>query len=68
MAHYPEGVILLLAATNPPIDWRHSQSGYAGLIVVLLLFIAAGFLVRSFLNHARKAREPWPGEEADSDE
>jgi hypothetical protein len=60
-------VILLLNATNPPIDWRHSQPGYAGLIVVLLLFIAAGFLVRSFLAHARKAKEPWEGEESDGD-
>jgi len=61
-------VIQLLTAASPSLDWRHSQPGYAGLIVVLLLFIAAGFLVRSFLAHARKAREPWEGEEeSDSD-
>jgi hypothetical protein len=61
-------VIQLLTAANPPLDWKHSQPGYAGLIVVLLLFIATGFLVRSFLAHARKARQPWDGEkESDSD-
>jgi len=60
-------VILLLSAANPPIDWKHAQPGYAGLIVVLILFAAMAFLVRSFIKHARKAREPWPGEETDSD-
>jgi hypothetical protein len=60
-------VILLLAASNPPIDWRHAQPGYSGLIVVLILFTAMAFLVRSFLKHARKAREPWPGEDTDAD-
>lgn len=60
-------MILLLAAANPPIDWHQTRPGYAGLIVVLVLFAAMAFLVRSFLKHARKAREPWPGEETDSD-
>jgi hypothetical protein len=62
MSHYPESVILLLSAANPPIDWQHARPGYAGLIVVIILFVAMVFLVRSFLKHARKAREPWDGE------
>lgn len=60
-------MILLLSAANPPVDWRHAPPGYLGLIVVLILFTSMVFLVRSFLKHARKAKEPWPGEEPDSD-
>jgi hypothetical protein len=55
-------VILLLTASNPPVDWRHAPPGYSALIVVGILFLAMVFLVRSFLKHARKAREPWEGE------
>jgi len=61
-------VIALLSATfsagaNPPIDWRNSDPGFTALIVVGLLFLAMVFLVRSFLKHARRAREPWKGED-----
>ena len=60
-------MIQLLTADYPPLDWKHSQPGYLGLIVVLLLFIGAGLLFRSFLKHARRAREPWEGEDSDPD-
>lgn len=66
--HYAEGVIpLLVTASAPPVDWRLAPPGYLGLIVVLVLFTSMVFLVRSFLKHARKAKEPWPGEETDAD-
>ena len=60
-------MIQLLTADYPPLDWKHGQPGYLGLIVVLLLFIGAGLLFRSFLKHARRAREPWEGEDSDPD-
>jgi hypothetical protein len=57
-------VIQLLTTDYPPLDWKHSQPGYLGLVVVLVLFVGAGLLFRSFLKHARKAREPWEGDES----
>ncbi len=61
-------MIALLSATlstgaNPPIDWRNTDPGFTALIVVGLLFLAMVFLVRSFLKHARRSREPWEGED-----
>ncbi len=61
-------MIALLSATlstgaKPPIDWRNSDPGFTALIVVGVLFLAMVFLVRSFLKHARRAREPWEGED-----
>jgi hypothetical protein len=53
----------LSTAANPPIDWRHAQPGFTALIVVGVLFVAVGFLWRSFLKHAKRAREPWEGED-----
>ena len=53
----------LSTGANPPIDWRNSDPGFTALIVVGLLFLAMVFLVRSFLKHARRAREPWEGED-----
>jgi hypothetical protein len=56
-------VIALLSAANPPIDWRHAEPGFTALIVVGVLFVAVAFLWRSFLKHAKRAREPWEGED-----
>lgn len=56
----------LLTASNPPIDWGHAEPGFTALILVVVLFVAMGFLVRSFLKHAKKAREPWEGEDSDA--
>jgi hypothetical protein len=53
----------LSAAANPPLDWRNTEPGYMALVVVGILFLSMGFLVRSFLKHARRAREPWEGED-----
>lgn len=55
-------MIALLSAANPPVEWRNSEPGFTALIVVGALFLAMFFLWRSFLKHARKAREPWEGE------
>ena len=56
-------MIELLSAANPPIDWRNAQPSFMALIVVGVLFAAMAVLVRSFLKHARRAREPWEGED-----
>jgi len=58
-------VIAVLSAANPPIDWRNAEPGFTALLVVGVLFVAMVFLVRSFLKHANKAREPWEGEGED---
>ena len=60
-------MIAVLSAANPPIDWRDAEPGFTALIVVGLLFLAMVFLVRSFLKHAKKAREPWEGEDEQGD-
>ena len=58
----------LSTAANPPIEWRNAEPGFTALIVVGVLFLSMVFLVRSFLKHARRAREPWQGEvESESD-
>jgi len=56
-------VIELLSAANPPVDWGNAQPSFLGLLVVGVLFATMAFLVRSFLKHARRAREPWEGED-----
>ena len=53
----------LSTASNPPIEWRNAEPGFTALIVVGLLFLSMFFLARSFLKHARRAREPWEGED-----
>ena len=53
----------LSSASNPPIDWHHSQPGITALIVVGALFAAVALLWRSFLKHVKKAKEPWEGDE-----
>ena len=58
-------MIAVLSAANPPIDWRNAEPGFTALIVVGALFLAMVFLVRSFLKHAKRAREPWEGEDED---
>ena len=60
-------MIQLLTAANPPLDWHQGRPGYTALIVVGVLFLAAALLFRSFLKHANRAREPWEGEESDTD-
>lgn len=60
-------MIELLTGDYPPLDWDHSRPGFTALIVVGLLFVAAALLVRSFLKHARRAQEPWEGEDHDDE-
>lgn len=60
-------MIELVTSDYPPIDWRHSQPGFTALIVVGVLFVVVALLFRSFLKHARKAREPWEGEDHDDE-
>lgn len=56
-------MIALLSAADPTIDWRNAEPGFTALIVVGVLFVAVALLWRSFLKHAKKAREPWEGEQ-----
>lgn len=56
-------MIELLTATPTPIDWRNGEPGFTALIVVGVLFLSMALLWRSFLKHAKRAREPWEGED-----
>ena len=41
------------------------RPGWTPMPAVALLILATVLLMRSFSKHARKAREPWPGEKDD---
>lgn len=42
------------------------KPGWVALGIVVLLCLAVFLLCRSFLAHAKKARQPWEGEDANS--
>lgn len=58
---------LLLAFTTAdvPLTPENVRPGWLAMLVVFLLIVATFFLLRSFAKHARRAREPWPGETDD---
>ena len=35
------------------------------MLVVGMLIVATALLLRSFVKHSKRAREPWPGEDED---
>jgi hypothetical protein len=55
-----------LVAAAKPLDPNDVKPGWIALGVVVLLCIATYFLARSFIKHARKAQQPWEGENGDS--
>jgi hypothetical protein len=54
--------VIELLTVQSQLDWQNSRPGFAALIVVALLALAVALLLRSFLKHERKAREPWDDE------
>lgn len=52
-----------LATRDKPLDPNDVKPGWVALGIVVILCIAVFFLCRSFLTHARKAEQPWDGEE-----
>jgi hypothetical protein len=58
-------LLLALATAEVPIDEQHVRPGWIAMVVVGLLILATVVLMRSFVKHARRAREPWPGEDDD---
>lgn len=44
----------------PPEDYR--PAGYVAMVIVGILIVATYFLLRSFIKHAHKAKQPWEGD------
>jgi hypothetical protein len=55
--------IAALAAKEPAFTKDDVKPGWVALGIVVLLCIATYFLARSFLQHARKASQPWQDED-----
>lgn len=54
--------------TAQEVDARGNQSiGWLAGLYTIGLFIAVGLLLWSFTKMAKKAREPWEGEDADGE-
>lgn len=51
---------------DKPLDPNDVKPGWVALGIVIILCIAVALLCWSFLKHAKKAEQPWEGEEADS--
>ena len=48
-----------------PLTPENVRPGWIAMLVVGLLIVALVVLLRSFVKHARRASEPWPGEKDD---
>jgi hypothetical protein len=60
--------LLLGAATaDVPLTPENVRPGWLAMLIVGVLILATFLLVRSFLKHARRAAEPWPGEKDDDE-
>lgn len=55
-----------LVAREKPLDPNDVKPGYLALLIVILLCVATYFLLRSFVKHTRKARQPWEGDTGDT--
>jgi hypothetical protein len=49
-----------------PLDPNDVKPGWLALGIVVILIVAVFLLCRSFLAHARRAQQPWDGEDAES--
>jgi hypothetical protein len=58
-------VITAFVSADVPLTPENVKPGWLALGVVAVLCLATFFLARSFMKHARRASEPWPGEERD---
>ena len=52
----------VLTASEKPLDPNDVKPGWLALWIVILLCVATFFLLRSFVKHTRKARQPWEGD------
>jgi hypothetical protein len=59
-------LLLSLVTADVPVDEQHVRPGWIAMVVVGLLILATVLLLFSFVKHARRAREPWPGEDDDA--
>lgn len=58
-------LMLHVTTAEVPLTPENVRPGWLAMLVVFLLIGALVLLMRSFSKHARKAREPWPGEKDD---
>ncbi|MGI9084165.1 MAG: hypothetical protein ACR2FE_02600 [Aeromicrobium sp.] len=58
-------LLLAFAAADVPLTPENVRPGWLAMLVVFLLIVATAILMRSFVKHSRRAREPWPGDEDD---
>ncbi|MGA9101585.1 hypothetical protein [Aeromicrobium sp.] len=56
-------LVLDLVTADVPLTPENVRPGWLAMLVVGILIVATVILVRSFLKHARRAAEPWPGEQ-----
>jgi hypothetical protein len=59
------GLLLAIATQDVPPTPENVRPGWIALLVVGLLILATVVLLRSFVKHARRAREPWPDDSPD---
>lgn len=52
-----------LTTEDVPLTPENVRPGWLAMLVVALLIVATVILLRSFVKHSRRAREPWPGDE-----
>jgi hypothetical protein len=58
-------LMFAVATQDVPLTPENVRPGWLAMLVVGLLIVATVILLRSFVKHARRAREPWPGDEDD---
>lgn len=55
--------LVALANADVPLTPENVRPGWIAMLVVALLIVATVALLFSFAKHARRAREPWPGDD-----
>jgi len=58
-------LLIDVATADVPLTPENVRPGWIAMLVVGLLIVALVVLLRSFVKHARRASEPWPGEKDD---
>ena len=55
--------LVALVTADVPLTPENVRPGWLAMLVVALLIVATVALLFSFVKHARRAREPWPGDD-----
>lgn len=55
-----------VATRDNPLDPNDVKPGWVALGIVAILIVATALLCVSFLRHAKKAQQPWEGEDRKS--